>query len=75
MIEIDDSLCYSPKFLADLRGCHVNTIYRMIHDGRIKATRLGGKANPYRIIGAEVKRVIGQTQEKEQNNEELHRGN
>lgn len=31
-----------PRAAARLLGCHLSTLYRMIHDGRLRAWRLGG---------------------------------
>ena len=44
----------SPKQTADLLGIHLNTVYRLIHNGDLTAKRLGPKL--LRISATEIEK-------------------
>jgi excisionase family DNA binding protein len=47
---------YSPDQVADLLGVHVRTVRNYVHDGRLKAVRIGKQ---YRIAGEDLAAMTG----------------
>lgn len=45
---------YTPKEVAALLGCHVQTVYKLLKVGRLKGYRLGGHNGGWRIPKASV---------------------
>ena len=60
----DDSPSISPREFADRFGLHIETVYRYIKEGRIKAISIGPRF--LRIRPSEVERFVNQPQRETQ---------
>ena len=60
----EDAPSISPREFAELFGLHVETVYRYIRDGRLKATCVGPRF--WRIRPSEVERFLGEPQRETQ---------
>jgi len=56
MAELPDVM--TPQQVADYLQLHVMTIYRHIHDGRLPATKIGGR---YRLKREHVEELLAKT--------------